>query len=125
MVDHPVSILIVEDNHIVRKISVTILEKLLCQVDAADCGRTALDYAKRNTYDMILMDIGLPDISGLDVTKTIRTEEGFNKDAPIVVLTAHSDEEHLLMSKAVGATDFYVKPFSEELGKSLLNKYVS
>lgn len=125
MTNDPISILVVEDNHIVRKISVTILEKLLCRVDAAECGQEALDFVKNNTYDMILMDIGLPDISGLDVTKYIRTEEGANKNAPIVVLTAHSDETHYMMSKAAGATDFYVKPFSEELGKSLISKYVA
>lgn len=124
MSDDKISVLFVEDNNLARKIGVIILEKLFCHVDAVNCGLVALEHAKKNSYDIIFMDIGLPDINGLTVIETIRKENGANKDVPIIALTAHSDDEYVIQSQKVGATGFIVKPLSEHLGKYILEKYV-
>ncbi|MDR3478552.1 MAG: response regulator [Gammaproteobacteria bacterium] len=124
MSDNRISVLFVEDNHLARKIGVIILEKLGCRVDAVSGGLLAVELANIHLYDIIFMDIGLPDINGLTAIEKIRQEDGLNKNVPIIALTAHSDDGYVLQSQKVGATDFLVKPLSEHLGKQILDKYL-
>ena len=124
MSDDMISVLLVEDNNLARKIGVIILEKLYCRVDAVSSGLEAIELANHNHYDIIFMDIGLPDINGLEAIEKIRNENGPNKNMPIIALTAHSDDGYVLASQKAGATDFLVKPLSEHLGKLILDKYV-
>jgi CheY-like chemotaxis protein len=124
MSDNKISVLFVEDNHLARKIGIIILEKIGCRVDAVSTGLLAVELANNNLYDIIFMDIGLPDINGLTAIERIRQEDCLNKDVPIIALTAHSDDGYVLQSQKVGATDFLVKPLSECLGKQILDKYL-
>lgn len=117
------SILLVEDNKLVRKMSIIILEHLHCFVDAVTTGSLALEYAEKRSYDLIFMDIGLPDLDGLSVIRSIRAHSLLNKGAPIIALTANSDKEYILESFNVGATDFLVKPLNNDIGKLILQKY--
>jgi CheY-like chemotaxis protein len=110
MSDNKISVLFVEDNHLARKIGIIILEKIGCRVDAVSTGLLAVELANNNLYDIIFMDIGLPDINGLTAIERIRQEDCLNKDVPIIALTAHSDDGYVLQSQKVGATDFLVKP---------------
>lgn len=84
-------ILLVEDNPTAALGTVMLLGHLGCSVDVAETGTLAIERASNQTYDLIFMDIGLPDISGIDVTKKIRALPDAQKSqAPIVALTGHA-----------------------------------
>lgn len=123
MKDNKISVLLVEDNKIARKMGIIILEELNCHVESAVTGRSAIELSSQNNYDLILMDIGLPDIDGIFVIREIRNEQNINKDVPIIALSAHSDKEYIAQSFEEGATDFLVKPLSPKVGQALLEKY--
>ena len=74
----------------------------------ADNGRDALDIAREKQPDLIVLDLMLPRVDGLDVTRILRT----NLDIPIVMLTARSTEDDILLGLELGADDYVTKPFS-------------
>jgi two-component system, OmpR family, aerobic respiration control sensor histidine kinase ArcB len=79
--------LLVEDNELNRMVITSLLDKLGAEVDCAKNGAEALKAIANNSYDIILMDIGLPDTNGVDLTKKIRTK---HKTQAIYALTAHA-----------------------------------
>ena len=119
------AILLVEDNLLVKKISVVILENLNCVVDTAVTGGQAIELANQNKYDIILVDIGLPDMDGFDVIAYIRNDSKLNQNSTIIALTAHLDREYMKQSLEVGASDFLAKPINYAVGKSMLHKFPS
>jgi len=124
MADKKISVLFVEDNKLARKMARIILEQLNCMVDLVETGRMAIEYANKSNYDIIFMDIGLPDVDGLTVIEYIRNTKGKNHYSPIIALTAHSDQEYVNQSYEVGANDYLVKPLDGQVGKKILEKYV-
>jgi len=105
------NILIVEDNKINQMITKKILEKnkIICMV--ADNGMDAIDLVKKHEFDLILMDIHMPGISGVEATQKIRT---FNKDIPIIALTAVTIDENLDDFYRAGFNEIIPKPFKTE-----------
>ena len=120
-----VTVLLVEDNYLVRKMSIIILQQLHCKVDAVETGTLALEYVSKTNYDIIFMDIGLPDLDGLSVIQRIREARGLNHEAPIIALTAHSDKGYIQQSFEVGATEFLVKPLNNDIGRQMLERYTT
>ena len=118
-----VRILLVEDDLIAQKLAVFTLNDFGCQVDIAATGSKALELANTNSYNIIFMDMGLPDIDGLTVTETIRTQEG-NKDIPIIALTAHSKNMLFDQCMASGITEFINKPLTSEIADKILDVYL-
>jgi signal transduction histidine kinase/CheY-like chemotaxis protein len=106
-----VSILVVEDNKINQMITKKILEKnkMICQV--ADNGMDAIEMVKENNFDVILMDIHMPGISGIEATQKIRE---FDKDLPILALTAVTIDENLDDFYKAGFNEIIPKPFKPE-----------
>lgn len=81
-------------------------------IDRAATGERALERAASGSYDIILLDLGLPDMDGYDVCRAIRTESS----TPIIVVTARSDEFDRVLGLELGADDYMVKPLgSREL----------
>ena len=80
--------------------------------DIANNGHEAVDLAKENVYDAILMDIHMPGISGEEATIEIRK---FNQDTPIIALTAISLDDSLESFYAAGCNDVVTKPFKPEI----------
>lgn len=117
------AVLFVEDNKLAQKIGIIILEQRGCRVDAVSSGCAALELAQINPYDIIFMDIGLPDIDGLAVIKEIKKIK-LNKNVPIIALTAHSDQEYIAQSFEMGASEFLVKPLSDQIAQTILTKYL-
>jgi two-component system alkaline phosphatase synthesis response regulator PhoP len=76
-------------------------------IEAAD-GPAALSAVRRHDPDLVILDLGLPAIDGLDVTRTLRAESGI----PIIMLTARSEESDRIVGLELGADDYIVKPFS-------------
>lgn len=117
-------LLLVEDNLIVQLATKIQLEKLNCFVEVANNGEEALKLFKKNRYDLILMDIGLPDINGCEVSRQIRTLEERNKNTPIVALSAHVDENHKKECLKAGIQQILIKPLDEDKNAELLNTYI-
>jgi len=119
------TILVVEDLLINQMVVKSVLEGMGYQVDIAPTGKAALDCYQFNTYDLILMDIGLPDIQGTEVTRQIRElEHGKGIHTPIIALTANDlsfKPEYL----SVGMDDFSVKPFEINTFKLLIKKWIN
>lgn len=105
-------ILIVEDNKINQVITKKMLTKKEVDCDIANNGNEAIDMAKANTYDAILMDIHMPGISGEEATRQIRK---FDKEIPIIALTAISLDDSLESFYEAGCNDVVTKPFKPEV----------
>jgi signal transduction histidine kinase len=105
-------VLLVEDNKINQVITKKMLTKKDITCDIANNGNEAIDLAKANTYDAILMDIHMPGISGEEATRQIRK---FNTEIPIIALTAISMDDSLDSFYAAGCNDVVTKPFKPEV----------
>lgn len=105
-------ILLVEDNQMISKICSELLmtlEELNCEVDIAESGTKALNLINDTVYDLILMDIGLPDMSGYELAQYLRSH---NVDTPIVAVTGHSHPLDYEKAKKMGMNDMIIKPLS-------------
>jgi len=101
-------ILIVEDEPSLQETLVYNLKKQGYEVDAADDGLLAVETARKNVPDLIILDIMLPGLDGFEVCKILRKE----MSVPILMLTARDDEIDRVVGLEVGADDYLTKPFS-------------
>lgn len=104
------NLLIVEDEPIIRKGLVMWLEKSGFNVSQAEDGKKAIEMIKNNEYDLIVLDIMLPFVNGLEVLAYIRTN--IKSWVPVIMLTAKSEEDDKILGLDLGADDYMVKPFS-------------
>lgn len=104
---HRTHLLLIEDDRDVRRVLVEELELEGFKVQAADSGSAGLRCAERHAPDLILLDLGLPDLPGAEVTRRLRTIT----TAPIVVLTATDALQERVRQLALGANDFIMKPY--------------
>ncbi len=120
------SILVVEDNAIAAAVAQAMLTNLDCQIDWAIDGKSATQLAYNHEYDLIFMDIGLPDIDGFEVTRRIRLQE-LNKGVhvPIIALTAHLDENNKQECLKSGMNAVLTKPLTKEKAQDILNAFIS
>jgi CheY-like chemotaxis protein len=113
---HPLSILLVEDNAINQKVALRMLGRLGYQADVANSGSEALAILQRKPYDVVLMDIQMPEMDGVETAQRIRQQWPPQQWPRIVAVTAHAldgDRERYL---ALGMDDYVSKPLhSEEL----------
>jgi two-component system, OmpR family, aerobic respiration control sensor histidine kinase ArcB len=120
-----IHILLVEDQVIAAKVTQSLLMGLDCCVDIAPDGKSALQYVKNNDYHLIFMDIGLPDMSGNEVTKQIRAWEILHdKHTPIIALTAHIDTENKESCLKAGMEAVLSKPLSKTTTLDILNALI-
>ncbi|MEO8933234.1 MAG: ATP-binding protein, partial [Xanthomarina sp.] len=117
-----INILVVEDNKINQMITKKILNKMKLNCDVVDNGEDAVELVKNKHYHVVLMDIHMPGISGLEATKIIRT---FNKDITIFALTAVTLEDKMYEFDEAGFDDIISKPFKQEdFEKKLYNTLI-
>jgi len=102
------TVLVVDDERQIAQIARDYLEHAGFAVITAADGRDALARARTDHPDLVVLDLGLPNVDGLDVAKTLRRES----DVPIIMLTARVEESDRLIGLAVGADDYVTKPFS-------------
>ncbi len=100
-------VLLVEDNLAQADAIAFALEKDGFQVARAETGPAALDLARRNPVDVVVLDLGLPDLDGFEVCQTLRRDSA----VPILILTARDAEDDILRAFALGADDYLTKPF--------------
>lgn len=114
-------VLLVEDTLIAQVIEKAQMTNHGCEVDVAADGYTALEKAKNNAYDLILMDIGLGDgPDGFEVTNHIKNECPLNKTTPIVAVTSHGGAEYKQRALQVGMEKYFNKPFTSEDAKKII-----
>jgi two-component system phosphate regulon response regulator PhoB len=109
-------ILVVEDEADIRQILVYNLGQSGHEILAVDRGELALALAREKRPDLVLLDLMLPDISGLDVCRRLKSD-AFLRHIPVIILTARSEEIDRVVGFELGADDYVAKPFSvRELG---------
>ena len=104
-------ILVVEDDHSTREILTHALKRAGHGVVTAADGMGALDLVGSANPDLILLDVGLPDIDGFEVCRRIRLD----RQVPIIMLTARDEEDDVMRAFKLGADDYVTKPFSARL----------
>jgi len=102
------TVLVVDDEPKIVQLARDYLEHAGMTVVAASDGKTALAAARASKPDLVVLDLGLPGMDGLDVTRALRRESNL----PIIMLTARADESDKLVGLELGADDYVVKPFS-------------
>jgi DNA-binding response OmpR family regulator len=102
------TILVVDDELKILQLARDYLEHAGFAVLITDTGKTALATARTAKPDLIVLDLGLPDLDGLDVTRALRKESNI----PIIMLTARGEETDKLVGLELGADDYLTKPFS-------------
>jgi len=116
---------VVDDEEINLKLFVIMLERLGYNPDMATDGKDALAKIKGRKYDIVLMDVQMPSLSGWDVTKEIRAMEkagAIEHPLWVVALTAHAMKESRDRSSDAGMNDFLSKPLNEEYLAASLKK---
>ncbi len=108
-------ILLVEDNKINQKVALALLARLGYAADLAENGLEAVEATTRQRYELILMDMQMPVMDGLEATRRIRSSEGANVDCPIIALTANAMQSDQQACRAAGMNDFLSKPFNREV----------
>lgn len=103
-------ILLAEDNRVNQLVAKKMLMSLGYNVDLAENGTIALELARNNDYDLIFMDIQMPEMNGLDATIAIRQLHGSHGKTPIIALTAHAMHEDIDACKDAGMDDYLSKP---------------
>ncbi len=109
----PLRILVVEDNQVNQLLATVLLTKAGHRIDIAANGLEALDAVSGRPYDLILMDVQMPEMDGIEATRRIRAMAGAARDIPIIAMTANAmkgDRERLL---AVGMNDYVSKPIDK------------
>ncbi|OZU90073.1 DNA-binding response regulator [Virgibacillus indicus] len=101
-------ILVVDDEERIRRLIRMYLEREEYIIEEAENGTDALELALNNNYDVILLDIMMPEMDGIEVCQELRKE----KDTPVIMLTAKGEEANRVQGFETGADDYIVKPFS-------------
>jgi signal transduction histidine kinase/ActR/RegA family two-component response regulator len=107
----PVRLLLVEDNKVNQKVALTLLGRLGYVVDLAENGQQGVEAAARQAYSLILMDMQMPVMGGLEAARRIRDGGGVNGTVPIVALTANAMQSDQDACREAGMNDFLAKPF--------------
>ena len=119
------NVLLAEDNLVNQKLAVKLLERKGHVVAIAENGREALNLASQKDFDVILMDVQMPEMDGLDATQAIRKRElSTGKHVPIIAMTAHvmkGDEERCL---AIGMDGYVAKPIDVNVLMDTIYKVV-
>jgi two-component system, sensor histidine kinase len=110
----PALILLVEDHPINQKLALALLARMGYAVDLAENGLLAVQAAARQPYDLILMDMQMPEMDGLEAARRIRSDAGPNQSTRIIALTANAMESDKQACRAAGMDDYLSKPFNRE-----------
>ncbi len=116
-------ILLVEDNEINVLIATEVLEQYGCEVDCAGDGLIALKMLEKKEYDLVLMDIQMPNLDGIETVERIRSMEKYNT-LPVVAMSAHALVQDREKSLAAGMQDHIIKPFVPQDLRKVIYSYV-
>jgi len=114
MIGKGLNILVVEDNPVNQLLMIELLKKQGFEADVAENGVIALKKYEDNEFDMILMDLQMPEMDGYETTRKIRGLKNYKKDIPIIAMSAHAFEGEYENCIEIGMNDFISKPFHTE-----------
>lgn len=119
-----INVLLVEDNLMSQKVASIMLTEFGCRVSLSESGYDALAKIRQEKFDVIFLDIGLPDMNGCALAKEILSlDQNVNQKTPIIALTAHALEEDRKIFFQAGMCDILVKPITFESARSILLKW--
>ncbi len=101
-------VMVVDDEPTIREVMTTYLERDGFRVDTASTGTQAVEMLRRGLPDLLILDLMLPGVGGLNILKELRT----NSNVPVIVLTARTEEADRIIGLELGADDYVSKPFS-------------
>jgi DNA-binding response OmpR family regulator len=104
----PPTVLVVDDEPMVREVVARYLERDGARVHEAADGQSALDWLATNRPDLVVLDVMLPHVDGLDILRRLRVDA----EIPVILLTARDEELDRILGLELGADDYVVKPFS-------------
>jgi len=117
---HPLRVLVAEDNLVNQKIALLMLERLGYRADLVANGLEAVEAVRQVPYDLVLMDLQMPELDGLDATRQILAEHPAGRRPRIVALTANAFDDDRLECLAAGMADHLSKPLQKEKLESVL-----
>lgn len=121
-----VRVLIAEDNKSIQQLTMAVLNQMGCEVELAENGREAIEKLKNAVYDIILMDIQMPEMDGYEATRYIRTELDIKMNKiPIIAMTAHALNDDGAKCILAGMNDYISKPFEKEVLYKKINELVT
>jgi signal transduction histidine kinase/CheY-like chemotaxis protein len=121
----PLTILLAEDNPINQIVATSILDEIAYKADIAEDGKQALEALRKKAYDVIFMDMQMPEMDGLEATRRIRADFPPDRQPIIVAMTANAmdgDKQHCL---AAGMNDYISKPVLPEAVEAVLERWCS
>ena len=120
------SVLVVDDNEANRLLLSELLRGFCTNVHNVDCGKEAINQAKKQKFDLIFMDIQMPDMDGLEATRRIRALEHSQESVrtPIIALTAHALAEQKSEILLAGMDDYATKPITESKILTFLQRWI-
>ena len=110
----PLKLLLAEDNAVNKFVFSRLLKGLPIDIDIADNGLEAVRSAEQTVYDLICMDMSMPEMDGLEATREIRRGGGPCHAVPIIAMTANAFPEDVAACKAAGMNDFVSKPVNRQ-----------
>jgi CheY-like chemotaxis protein len=119
-------VLVAEDNEVNRRVALAMLERSGCRVETVVNGREALEAVTSRHYDLVLMDVQMPEMDGLTATAAIRArEDETGRRTPIVAMTAHAMNEDRERCLAAGMDDYISKPVKSDELRAKLARWTS
>ena len=119
-------ILLAEDNKINQQVALGLLKRLGIDADVVANGEEALAALRQHPYALVLMDVQMPVMDGLEATRRIRAREAgiINPGIPIIALTAHAMEGDRQRCLQAGMNDYLPKPFAAEAVDAVINRWL-
>mgnify|MGYP006275493841 FL=1 len=122
-----VNVLLVDDDEFIRKLASDMLKKLGVPVHSVENGREALKALENRHFNLVLMDIRMPDMNGLEAARSIRSGRTgvLNSQVPVIAMTAHAMKEDRAKCFEAGMNDYISKPFKPETLAAVVEKWLS
>jgi len=118
-------ILVAEDSSVVHNLIRKIFQQLNYSITSAKDGEEALDYLSKDDYDIVLMDINMPNMDGMTASKKIRELSEDKNQIPIIAISGNSKNYTLEDFKNVGINEYLQKPFDYDELVKIVRKYTS
>jgi len=122
IVPETIKILVAEDNVFNQKVAQNLFKKIGYEIDLAKNGREAVNKFKQNNYQIIFMDLMMPELDGFDATKELKQ---LPNSCPIIAMTANNDDKQRALAFKSGMDDFIVKPAQKEEITRMIIKWCS
>lgn len=124
---HRMHLLLIEDNFIARKAIESMVKQAGCHFSSTENAESAFSLVKNQSFDLIVSDIGLPGMSGIELAEQIRAweeQQHIKQPIPIIGLTAHVQKEIGNQCLKAGMNAVYTKPMTHDVLQTILNSYL-